>query len=265
MACARQMHGEDVSTMVLQLNASDDRGIEMVRSYVKGFASTAHLFKKGIKLVILDEADAMTPDAQAALRRIMEKYAATTRFCLICNYVGKIIPALQSRCTRFRFAQHRPDAVKAMLDKVVVAESLDVAPGGIDAIVRLTRGDMRRALNIFQMVACTGRLIREADIYKCTGDVAPQHVVEMMALMRTASFADAVARVQALVDANGYSLSDVVKEVAAAVTTEPGTCIVDTALCVAALADIQHRLSGSCSDRLQMAAIVAAVQTRAAQ
>jgi hypothetical protein len=71
--------------------------------------------------------------------------------------------------------------------------------------------------------------------------------------------------VQALVDANGYSLSDVVKEVAAAVTTEPGTCIVDTALCVAALADIQHRLSGSCSDRLQMAAIVAAVQTRAAQ
>ncbi len=69
MACARQMHGEDVSTMVLQLNASDDRGIEMVRSYVKGFASTAHLFKKGIKLVILDEADAMTPDAQAALRR----------------------------------------------------------------------------------------------------------------------------------------------------------------------------------------------------
>ena len=69
MACAKQMHGEDVSTMVLQLNASDDRGIEMVRSYVKGFASTAHLFKKGIKLVILDEADAMTPDAQAALRR----------------------------------------------------------------------------------------------------------------------------------------------------------------------------------------------------
>jgi len=147
MACARQMHGEDVSTMVLQLNASDDRGIEMVRSYVKGFASTAHLFKKGIKLVILDEADAMTPDAQAALRRstyerqtlflhqqknqfpleslvcaVMEKYAATTRFCLICNYVGKIIPALQSRCTRFRFAQHRPDAVKAMLDKVVLAE-----------------------------------------------------------------------------------------------------------------------------------------------
>ena len=96
-ACARKMFGDHASSMVLELNASDDRGIDVVREQIKEFAGTKKLFSSGVKLVILDEADAMTQDAQAALRRVIEKYTSNTRFCLICNYVNKIMPALQSR------------------------------------------------------------------------------------------------------------------------------------------------------------------------
>jgi replication factor C subunit 3/5 len=100
IACAKKMYGNNYSSMTLELNASDDRGIDVVRDQIKEFDGTKKLFSSGVKLVILDEADAMTTDAQSALRRVVEKYTSNTRFCMICNYVNKIIPALQSRCTR---------------------------------------------------------------------------------------------------------------------------------------------------------------------
>jgi replication factor C subunit 3/5 len=90
----------------LQLNASDDRGIDVVRDQIKEFAGTKRLFSSGVKLVILDEADSMTSEAQFALRRVIEKFTRHTRFCMVCNYVSKIIPALQSRCTKFRSVCH---------------------------------------------------------------------------------------------------------------------------------------------------------------
>lgn len=107
---------------MLELNASDERGIDVVREQIKDFASTRQIFSGGFKLVILDEADMMTKDAQFALRRVMEKYAKNTRFCLICNYVGKIIPALQSRCTRFRFAPLQPEHLKSKLRDIAASE-----------------------------------------------------------------------------------------------------------------------------------------------
>lgn len=118
IACAKKMYGEHYSSMALELNASDDRGIDVVRDQIKEFAGTKKLFSSGVKLIILDEADSMTSDAQAALRRgmhcicihsmicvaVIEKYTSNTRFCMICNYVNKIIPALQSRCTRYGYS-----------------------------------------------------------------------------------------------------------------------------------------------------------------
>ena len=104
LAVARQLYGSSYQNMTLELNASDDRKIDVVRNQIQDFASTKRIFSKGFKLIILDEADAMSKDAQFALRRVIEKYTRNTRFCLICNQVSRIIPALQSRCTRFRFA-----------------------------------------------------------------------------------------------------------------------------------------------------------------
>lgn len=108
--------------MILELNASDDRGIDVVREQIKNFASTRKIFEKGFKLIILDEADAMTSVAQAALRRVIEKYTKNVRFCMICNYVGKIIPALQSRCTRFRFAPLEREQIEKRLQFVMDTE-----------------------------------------------------------------------------------------------------------------------------------------------
>jgi len=122
IACAKKMYGANYSSMTLELNASDDRGIDVVREQIKEFAGTKKLFSTGVKLIILDEADAMTQDAQSALRRVIEKYTSNTRFCMICNYVNKIMPALQSRCTRFRFAPLRPEQIMGRLEAIVSAE-----------------------------------------------------------------------------------------------------------------------------------------------
>ena len=108
--------------ILLQLNASDDRGIDVVREQVKQFAETRTLFNKGFKLIILDEADMMTQAAQAALRRVIEQYTKNVRFCIICNYVNKITPAIQSRCTRFRFSPLPMKEVERRLDGIIETE-----------------------------------------------------------------------------------------------------------------------------------------------
>lgn len=138
LAVARALYGPAaMPSMVLELNASDDRGIGVVRQQVVDFASTRTIFSNKFKLVILDECDAMTKDAQFALRRVIEKYTRNARFCLIANYASKIIPALQSRCTRFRFAP-LPDAdVRERVLAVAEKENVGLAPGGLDAVVTL--------------------------------------------------------------------------------------------------------------------------------
>lgn len=153
--------------MVLELNASDDRGIDVVREQIKTFASTKQIFSlssksaastssttisniASYKLIILDEADAMTSTAQMALRRIMEKYTANTRFCVIANYTHKLSPALLSRCTRFRFSPLKEADIRVLVEKVVLEEKVNIEPSAVDALVKLSKGDMRRALNVLQ-------------------------------------------------------------------------------------------------------------------
>ena len=155
--------------MVLELNASDDRGIDVVREQIKTFASTKQIFSMGgggagaankggggsgsiagFKLIILDEADAMTNTAQMALRRIMEKYTVNTRFCIIANYSHKLSPALLSRCTRFRFSPLKEGDIRVLVEKVVEEENVQIGADAVDALVKLSKGDMRRALNVLQ-------------------------------------------------------------------------------------------------------------------
>ena len=161
LALARRIYGsENMRQMVLELNASDDRGIDVVREQIKTFASTKQIFTvgsaasrtgvAGYKLIILDEADAMTNTAQMALRRIMEKYTANTRFCIIANYSHKLSPALLSRCTRFRFSPLKEQDIRVLVDKVIEEENVKITPDATESLVRLSKGDMRRALNVLQ-------------------------------------------------------------------------------------------------------------------
>lgn len=157
----------------------------------------------GFKLIILDECDAMTNAAQNALRRIIEKYTRNVRFCIICNYVNKIAPAIQSRCTRFRFAPLPIDQVQKRLSHVITQEgygllidasvssanySVNITQDGVEALLKLSKGDMRRALNILQACHAAYDTINEEAIYNCTGNPQPQDINRIINTMLSDEF-----------------------------------------------------------------------------
>ncbi|TFK55241.1 replication factor C [Heliocybe sulcata] len=162
LALSRQLFGPDnFRTRVLELNASDERGISIVREKIKDFARQTPRAQTvssdgktypcpPYKIIILDEADSMTQDAQAALRRIMETYARITRFCLVCNYVTRIIEPLASRCSKFRFKPLDPSSTSARLSQIAAAEHVDVTPDVVSALVTTSQGDLRRSITYLQ-------------------------------------------------------------------------------------------------------------------
>ena len=258
LALARKLYGPSFQSMVLELNASDDRGIDVVREQIKSFAGTRKLFSTGVKLIVLDEADNMTGDAQFALRRVIEKYTRNTRFCLICNYVSKIIPALQSRCTRFRFAPLRVADMEARMRYVVDCEGLSarVADDGIKAILRLAGGDMRKVLNVLQATASGFDRVDAATVHLCTGNPSPAEIHGLLTALLNKSLAEAHADLCALTH-RGFALSDILNELARYVPTiaMPGEAL---RLLMERLADIEYRLAFGTSEKLQGASLVAA-------
>jgi replication factor C subunit 3/5 len=214
LACARRLYPDrEFNSMVLELNASDDRGIGIVRGQILSFASTRTIFKSGFKLVILDEADAMTKDAQNALRRIMEKFTENTRFCLICNYLSHIIPALQSRCTRFRFGPLSTDAMRERLDYVVKEERIDITEDGLKAVLSLSSGDMRQALNILQSTSMAYDIVNEENVHWCTGHPQYSDIANIMTWMLNDDFTTAVKSIAELKELRGVALQDILTEV----------------------------------------------------
>lgn len=258
LAVARQIYGGAMQNMTLELNASDDRGIDVVREQIQDFASTRSVFSNKFKLVILDECDAMTRDAQFALRRVIEKYTRNTRFCLICNYVSKIIPALQSRCTRFRFPPLDEGHVRDRLQHVVDAEKVKLGPGGMDALVTLGGGDMRRTLNILQSCHMACDVVDEKGVYLTTGNPLPSDIESVVNWLLNEEFTAAFQSITKLQIDRGVALVDIVRELhpwmfnIAALPPKVRIMLVEK------LADIEHRLAYGCSEQLQLGALVAA-------
>lgn len=151
IAMAKMIYKEKYNLMVLELNASDNRNIQVVRKIIKEFASCKTLFNNGYKLIILDEVDSMTNDAQFCLRRIMETYSENVRFCFICNFVGKIIPAIQSRCSKFKFSNLDIFQIRERLDKIMLEEDIQINEDVMNLIMTHSRGDMRKILNYIQL------------------------------------------------------------------------------------------------------------------
>lgn len=260
LAVARKLYGAQYQNMILELNASDDRGIEVVRQQVQDFASTKSISfgpKVNVKLVILDEADAMTKEAQFALRRIIEKYTKSTRFCLICNYASKIIPALQSRCTRFRFAPLDPANVTERLRYVIQQESLDVTDGGLAAIVRLVNGDLRKALNILQSAQMASPHLTEEAVYLCTGNPMPKDIEQIAFWLLNEPFSTAYQKITQMKTSKGLALVDVVKELQPFVFSINMPSAVRVQL-IDALADIEYRLAFGTNEKLQLGALLGA-------
>jgi replication factor C small subunit len=149
----KELFKKDWKDNYLELNASDERGIQIVREKVKNFARTKSLGEVPFKVIFLDEADALTPEAQQALRRTMENYSATCRFILSCNYSSKIIDPIQSRCAIFRFKLLEKKDIEKYLQRIVENERIKITPESIEVLYEGSEGDCRRATNLIQSTA----------------------------------------------------------------------------------------------------------------
>lgn len=210
MCLARALLGPIVSEAVLELNASDDRGIDVVRNRIRQFAQKRVTLPPGRhKIVILDEADSMTGAAQQALRRTMEKYSATTRFALACNNSTKIIEPIQSRCAILRYSKLQDEEVLRRLVEVCEAEGVPNTPDGLEALVFTAEGDMRHALNNLQSTTAGFGLVNEANVLKVCDQPHPLTARAIVAGVCTSDLAAAMSHMQALIN-EGYAGIDIV-------------------------------------------------------
>jgi len=203
LALAREFYGESWRSNVLELNASDERGIDVIREKVKEFARTVATGPVPFKLVILDEADNMTSDAQQALRRIMEMYAASTRFILLANYISGIIEPVQSRCAIFRFNPLPREAVIERLRQIAKEVGIQASEDGLEAIWETTQGDLRKAINTMQTIAVTRGRVDEDAVYQLFGGFNPREVRDLVYEALTGDFGKAVVGLKSLIKDRG--------------------------------------------------------------
>lgn len=222
MACARELYKDNYSLMVLDINASEERGIEVVRNKIKDFicAKGTFLHQKSsvFKLVILDEADAMTNDAQAMLVSFMEHYSINVRFCLICNYIKKICPAIQSRCTVFKFSPLTKADITKKIKEVCNSNNTNITNDGIETLIKTSKGDMRKVLNTLQVTSMAHNIVNSETITTCIGYPTPSDMNNIYNYLTQKSYDICVYEVNKIVEQNGYSLSDIVTELTNIVT-----------------------------------------------
>ncbi|MDE1798515.1 MAG: replication factor C small subunit [Candidatus Micrarchaeota archaeon] len=209
LALARELYGEQVGECLLEMNASDERGIDVVRGKIKDFARSVSLANVPFKLIFLDEADSLTSDAQSALRRTMELYVSNTRFILGANYSSKIIEPIQSRCSVFRFKMLSDEEMKVMVERIAAAEKLKVDEKAVAALLYVSEGDMRRVVNALQGSALHGPHITEESVYKFAARARPKEVVDMMQLAIDGKFVEARKLLHTLMVNYGLSGEDV--------------------------------------------------------
>jgi len=209
LALARDLYGENYRESLLEMNASDERGIDVVRGKIKDFARTVSLSDVPFKIIFLDEADALTADAQNALRRTMELYVNVTRFILSANYSSKIIEPLQSRCSVFRFRPLSEAECREMLERVAHAEKLKIDKEAYEALLYVSEGDMRRAINALQGASLHSEHITAESVYKSAARAEPAEIKEMMELALSRKFVEARKKLHQLMINYGMSGEDV--------------------------------------------------------
>ena len=213
LCLARDLYGDVYREHFMELNASDERGINVVRETVKTFARVKSIGEIPFKIMILDEADNMTADAQQALRRTMERFTGTCRFIMCANYSGKIIEPIQSRCAPFRFTylprEEHDRCLKAMAEK----EKVKLSSEGVDAIFEVCGGDLRRAINTLQAVASLDKLVDAKTIYSITGRATPADVQRMMKTAIEGDFLGARKQLRDMIQKYGIAGSDIIRQI----------------------------------------------------
>ncbi|WP_254273002.1 replication factor C small subunit [Haloarcula marina] len=210
-AIARELYGEDWREHFLELNASDERGIDVVRDRIKNFARTSF---GGVeyRIIFLDEADALTSDAQSALRRTMEQFSNNVRFILSCNYSSQIIDPIQSRCAVFRFSPLSDDAVEQEIRHIAAEEDIELTDDGMAALVYAADGDMRKAINGLQAASVSGDVVDEQAVYAITSTARPEEIREMVQSALDGDFTAARATLDRLLTEEGIAGGDVIDQ-----------------------------------------------------
>ena len=213
LCLARDLYGKGYREHLMELNASDERGIKIVRETVKTFARTRSIGEIPFKILILDESDNMTSDAQQALRRTMERFTETCRFIMIANYSGKIIEPLQSRCAPFRFSYMSQEDQDRYLRNIIQEEKVKILDEGYDAIFEVSGGDLRKATNTLQAASSMGKVIDAEIVYSVIGRANPEDINKMIKTAMKGNFLEARKQLREMIMKYGVAGSDIIKQI----------------------------------------------------
>ncbi|MCL5011455.1 MAG: replication factor C small subunit [Candidatus Marsarchaeota archaeon] len=256
LAMAYELYGDSFQECFLELNASDERGIDVVRKKMKDFARTVSLANTSFKIIFLDEADNLTSDAQQALRRTMEKYASNTRFILSANYSSRIIEPIQSRCAVFRFSKLSENEIKEIVKKISKEEKLSMDEEAVKAVEYISEGDARKAINCLQGAAALSEKITEKEIYKISSRAKPKEVSEMIETAMKGKFTTARNLLDKLMIEYGMNGEDVIDQIYKEViqlnlTDEKKVKIIDK------IGEYDFRMIEGAQERIQLEALLA--------
>ena len=255
---AREIYGESWHNNFKEMNASDERGIDVVRGKIKDFARTAPLGDASFKIIFLDEADALTSDAQAALRRTMERYTFTCRFILSCNYSSKIIEPIQSRCVMFRFTPLKERDMREYITKISRFENIEISGEGIGALVFIAQGDMRKAINILQVAAGVAEKVDDEVIYRVSSTARPEDMKRLLLRALEGQFLPARSILDELFITGGLSGEDIIRGIHGVIIDLdiPEDAKADL---VERIGEAEFRLVEGSNDRIQIEAFLAHV------
>lgn len=255
VSIAKEIYGEEWRENFLELNASDERGIDVVRDRIKSFARSS-FGGYNYRIIFLDEADALTSDAQSALRRTMEQFSHNTRFILSCNYSSKIIDPIQSRCTVFRFSPLSDEAVAEQIDRIATNEGIDIVEDGMDALVYSAAGDMRKAINDLQAAGTLDGTVDEETVYAVTSTARPEEIKKMVRLALDGDFTAARSILDTLLTEEGIAGGDIIDQLHRSVweydlSDREAVYVMDR------VGETDYRLTVGANERVQLEALLA--------
>ena len=260
LAITRELFGENYRHSILELNASDERGIDVVRNKIKDFARTRSLGEVPFKIIYLDESDALTQEAQQALRRTMEDYTGTCRFILSANYGSKIISPIQSRCALFRFAPLTDKDISERLKMIAKKEDLHIETSGEKALLEVARGDLRTAINLLQASASTTNKIDEEAVYKVSSKAKPKQIEEVVQLSLSGKFVEARNKLNTIMIEQGLAGEDVIRQIHSVVLSgNVGVPEERLAELIDKIGEYDFRVIEGSDDRIQLDALLAQI------
>ncbi len=256
IAMARELYGEQINEAFLELNASDARGIDVIRGRVKEFARTVALSSGLVKIIFLDEADALTSEAQHALRRTMERYSSTTRFILSANYASKIIEPIQSRCVVLRFKPLKEEEMKRYIERIAGSEGIKVDDKAVEALIYVSEGDLRKLTNVMQGAAVSEKEVTDKAIYDIASKARPKEIVAMLRFALSGDFVKARNELNTLTLSYGMSGEDILLQ---CYREALNLAVEDKAKLklISMIGDYNYRIVEGANDRIQLEAMLA--------